>query len=68
MNEDALNMSIRKFLKQVGITSQREIEMAIRNADAVGKLKGKPVIPATMTLSIPDIGLHHEIKEDLKLG
>ena len=68
MNEDTLNMSIRKFLKAVGITSQREIEMAIRTADAAGKLKGKQGITATMTLSVPDIGLHHEIKEDLKLN
>jgi len=67
MNEDTLNMSIRKFLKQVGITSQREIEMAIRNADFAGKLKGKHGIAATMTLTVPDLGLHHEIREELKL-
>lgn len=63
MNEDTLNMSVRKFLKEVGVTSQREIEMAIRAADNAGKLKGRRSIPATMTLSVPDIGLHHEIKE-----
>ena len=40
MNEDALNTSIRKFLKEVGVTSQREIEKAVRDAVASGKIKG----------------------------
>ena len=43
MDEEALNMSIRKFLKKVGITSQREIEKAMSQANAGGKLDGKPV-------------------------
>ena len=38
MNEDRFNMDIRKFLKVVGVTSQREIELAVRNAVAAGKL------------------------------
>jgi hypothetical protein len=67
MNEDTLNMSIRKFLKQVGVTSQREIEMAVRNAAAAGRLKGMNSISATMTLNIAALGLHHEVREDLKL-
>ena len=40
MNEDALNTSVRKFLKQVGVTSQREIEKAVRDAVSAGRLKG----------------------------
>jgi len=43
MNEEELNMSIRKFLKQVGITSQREIERAIDSANNESRLDGKPV-------------------------
>lgn len=43
MDEEALNMSIRKFLKKVGITSQREIERALAQANAAGNLDGKPV-------------------------
>ena len=43
MDEDALNMSIRKFLKKVGITSQREIERALEAADQAGSLDGGPV-------------------------
>jgi len=66
MNEDILNMQIRKFLKQVGVTSQREIETAIRDADHAGKLRGKKKVKATMTLSMPDLGVHYEVKEDIK--
>ena len=57
MNEDALNTSVRKFLKKVGVTSQREIEKAVRDAVASGKLKGSESLPAKMTLSVGGIGL-----------
>ena len=52
MNEEALNMSLRKFLKVVGVTSQQEIEKAIRAAVAGGKLKGKKSVQAQMVLTI----------------
>ena len=57
MNEDAFNMSIRKFLKTVGVHSQREIEAAVQNAMASGKLKGSESFPAKMTLRIESLGL-----------
>ena len=57
MNEDMLNTSIRKFLKKVGITSQREIEQAVRAAVADGRLKGNEKLPAKMTLSVGRIDL-----------
>jgi hypothetical protein len=57
MNEDMLNTSIRKFLKKVGITSQREIEKAVRAAVAAGRLKGNEKLPAKMTLSVGRIDL-----------
>ena len=68
MNEDAFNTSIRKFLKQVGVTSQREIEMAVRAAVAAGKLKGNEKLPAKMVLTIGPLGLTHEIAEEIVLG
>lgn len=68
MNEDTFNMEVRKFLKLVGITSQREIELAVRKAVADGKLKGNARLRAVMTLSIPEIGLAHEIKSDIAIG
>jgi hypothetical protein len=46
MNEDMLNMSVRKFLKKVGVTSQREIEEAVRLAMISGRLKGTELLPA----------------------
>jgi hypothetical protein len=52
MNNDAFNMSIRKFLKMVGVHSQREIETAIERAMAAGKLKGNETLPAKMTLTL----------------
>ena len=51
MNRDAFNMSIRKFLKTVGVHSQREIEAAVERALASGKLKGNESLPAKMTLT-----------------
>jgi hypothetical protein len=67
MNEDVLNTTIRKFLKHVGVTSQREIEKAVREALASGKLTGKETLNATMTLKIGDIGVTHEIKGAIEL-
>jgi hypothetical protein len=57
MNEDTLNMSIRKFLKMVGVSSQREIEQAVSQAIANGTLRGSERFPATMTLQIDALQL-----------
>lgn len=67
MNEDVLNMSIRKFLKRVGVTSQREIETAIRDAEREGKLEGAKTVEALMTLSVPALDLSLTIEEKLDL-
>lgn len=67
MNEDVLNTTIRKFLKHVGVTSQREIEIAVREALASGKLKGNETLNATMTLKIGGIDVTHEIKGAIEL-
>ena len=52
MNDEALNMSIRKFLKTVGVNSQLAIEKAVRQALEDGKLKGNETLPAEMTLVV----------------
>ena len=67
MNEDKLNVSLRKFLKTVGVTSQREIEKAIRDAVHSGKIKGNEKLPAKIVLTVGGIGLNHEVKGDLEL-
>ncbi|QHO72448.1 hypothetical protein ACH79_07255 [Bradyrhizobium sp. CCBAU 051011] len=68
MNEDVFNASLRKFLKQVGVTSQREIEKAVRDALDAGKLKGHEKLPAKMVLTIGSISLSHEINDEIELG
>ena len=57
MNQDAFNMSIRKFLKMVGVHSQREIEAAIEAAMKSGKLKGNETVPAKMRLTLDGVDL-----------
>ena len=68
MNEDVFNTSLRGFLKKVGITSQREIEKAVRDAVAAGRLKGHEKLPAKMLLTIGAAGLTHEISGEIELG
>jgi hypothetical protein len=67
MNEDVLNNSIRKFLKTVGVTSQREIERAVRDGISSGKLKGKETLPAKMTLTLGQVDLTFEVKGSIEL-
>ena len=67
MNEDTFNLQIRKFLKKVGITSQREIEAAVRKAIERGDLSGNGKLHATVTLRVPEIGIEMEIEDDIAL-
>ena len=67
MNQDAFNMSIRKFLKHVGVHSQREIEAAVEKAMASGKLKGNETLPATMTLRVAGVDIDVTFEDDIAL-
>lgn len=67
MNEEALNMSLRKFLKVVGVTSQQEIEKAIRAAVTDGRLKGTKTVDAQMVLSIGKVNLTHKVDGVIEL-
>ena len=67
MNEDALNGSVRKFLKKVGITSQREIEQAVRAAVSSGRLKGNETLTAKVSLTVEGIGLALDIEGAIEL-
>lgn len=67
MNEDTLNMEIRKFLKKVGVSSQREIEHAVQNAIGNGTLTGSESLTVKMTLEISDLDLKHELDGSIKL-
>jgi len=68
MNEDVFNTSLRRFLKKVGVTSQREIEKAVRDAVAAGRLKGDEKLPARMVLTVGGITLSHEVTDEIELG
>ena len=67
MNEDIFNASLRKFLKKVGITSQREIEQAVRAALSGGNLKGNEALPAKVVLTVDGISLSVEIEGAIEL-
>lgn len=61
MNEENFNISMRKFLKKVGITSQREIEKAVTRAVESGKIQGNEALGAKIVLEIKDLDLQTEI-------
>jgi ribosomal protein L1 len=66
MNDDQFNMNIRKYLKTVGITSQREIENAVRSALEGGALQGNETLDMRVTLSVDALGL--DVGIDGKIG
>ena len=68
MDEDNLNIEIRKFLKQVGITSQREIENYVRKKFSEGNLKKGQSLEIKMELSSNDGDLSHIIKDKLDIN
>ena len=67
MNEDKFNMELRKFLKKVGVSSQREIEQAVHQAIDAGALKGDESLQAKMVLTIPSLNLSTEIDGTISL-
>ena len=67
MDEETLNLSIRKFLKMVGVNSQRELEQAVAKAMAAGDIAGTETLGATMTLELPALGLKVNFDGDIKL-
>ena len=67
MNEEALNISIRKFLKVVGVSSQREIEHAVSAAVAAGAIAGTETLPAQMTLEVAGLRLRVTFDGEIRL-
>jgi len=68
MNEDTFNTSIRKFLKTLGVTGQREIEKAVRAALADGRLKGNEKLSARATIAIGALKFTHDVNGDFELA
>ncbi len=67
MDKDSLNMQIRKFLKKVGVTSQRTIEEAVNQASAQNKLGQGDEFKAVMTLQIDELDVTMKIEESIKI-
>ncbi|KAA0582718.1 DUF6494 family protein [Azospirillum sp. Sh1] len=67
MDNETFNLDLRKFLKQVGVTSQREIELAVGRALAEGRLDGVKSLPVRMVLTVDGIDLTHEVTGELSL-
>ncbi len=67
MNEEVLNATVRQFLKKVGITAQREIEKAVRDAVASRRLKGSEALHATAAIKVDGLGLAFEVEGDIEL-
>ena len=68
MDEDRFNMEVRKFLKMVGVTGQREIEIAVRQALDAKKLSGRETLKAKVVMTIDGVGLSHVVEGDIKLA
>ena len=67
MNEEVLNIQIRRFLKKVGIQSQREIEQAVRRRIENNSLAGIDKLVASVLLEVPEVGIKVSIESDIKL-
>ena len=68
MNEDVFNTQVRRFLKEVGITSQREMEKAVQDAVKAGRLQGDEKLKARMVFTVEGLDLHHEIDGEISLS
>ena len=67
MNEEAFNMSIRKFLKSVGVRAQGEIERAVYKAIADGRLHGNESFPASVRLVVANVGIDLALDGEIRL-
>jgi hypothetical protein len=67
MDQESFNLSIRKFLKMVGVNSQREIEQAVQAAMQKGGLRGNEALAARVTLEIPVLGVKVPFEGEIKL-
>jgi len=67
MNEETFNNSLRKFLKTLGVGAQREIEKAVRQALADGRLKGNEKLPTSATITIAALGFTYEVEGTMEL-
>jgi Family of unknown function (DUF6494) len=68
MDEETLNTSVRKFLETFGVTAQREIEKAVRDAASNGQLKDRQSLPAKVVVTVDGINLKFEIESAIEVA
>ena len=68
MDEEAFNMSVRKFLKKLGVTAQREIEIAVREQLDAGDLQGSEQLPARATVTVEGLTREVVIEGEIRLS
>ncbi len=68
MNEDRFNIEVRKFLKEMGVTTQREIESAVQKAIASGQLEGDEKLKVSARIQIERIALDHRVEGEIALS
>ena len=68
MDEEVFNSQLRKFLKKVGIQSQREIEQAVRSAISAGTLDATTMLTSRVVLQVPAVGLDVTIEDVIRLS
>jgi hypothetical protein len=68
MDEDAFNLSTRKFLKKLGVTSQREIELGLRDAVESGRIEGNERLPARAVVSVDGLEQEIVVEGEISLG
>ncbi len=67
MNEETFNLSIRKYLKMVGVNSQRVIEQALAQSLAAGRITGSEAFPVKVTVEIEGLGLNEKFTGEIRL-
>ena len=67
MNQETFNLSIRKFLKTVGVSSQREIEQAVTKAIEARTIAGTESFPARVTLEVAGLKLNVKFDGEIRL-
>jgi hypothetical protein len=68
MDEDAFNLSVRRFLKKLGVTAQREIELGIRERLNAGQLEGEETLPARATVSVQGVEKEIVVTGEIRLS
>jgi Family of unknown function (DUF6494) len=68
MDEEAFNLSVRRFLKKLGVTAQREIELGVRERLDAGELQGDETLPARATVTVQGVDREIVIEGEIPLS